>query len=167
MASEDNPMAGADNLKKIVEAIKRNPNLDKSSIRIILSKLKALRTQLHEGHDHGGDINEDDILKQLDSDLSEGMDLKSRQTWVPTFHEYIVFFVMLIFIIAIFGNITRKITTNILFQSSSEFLMDFWLFLSFSLIAVFFGYKLYKSLTERQRKREEKQKAKQLKSKKK
>lgn len=125
MASEDNPMAGADNLKKIVEAIKRNPNLDKSSIRIILSKLKALRTQLHEGHDHGGDINEDDILKQLDSDLSEGMDLKSRQTWVPTFHEYIVFFVMLIFIIAIFGNITRKITTNILFQSSSEFLMDF------------------------------------------
>lgn len=34
-------------------------------------------------------------------------------------------------------------------------------------ISVFFGYKLYKSLTERQRKREEKQKAKQLKSKKK
>lgn len=103
-------MAGVDddNLKKIIEAIKRNPNLDKSSIRIILSKLKELRGQLHAGHDHGDDIDEDKILKLLDSELAEGMDLKSRQTWDPTYHEYIVFFVMVIFIVAVFGNISRK-----------------------------------------------------------
>lgn len=104
----DNPVQ----LKEMLEAMKRNPNLDKSSIRIILSKLKELRQSFRVTGEDGSN-EEDEVLKYLEAEMAEGMNLNNRQTWEPTIYEYIAFFVVVVFIILVFGKIWCKLKQTI------------------------------------------------------
>lgn len=85
-------------LQKLLDAIKRNPNLDEDRLHTILHKLKTLK----ETFDKLGDseLPGDQIAKLIDAETSTGKSL----TWQPTFYEYIVFFIVLAFIILIFGK---------------------------------------------------------------
>lgn len=103
---------------------------------------------------------------------------KQTPTLVPTYHEYLLFFVVVAFIIIIFGKLQNNfffVCTRYCYMKCSQlqstsnnkkfelfieiYLNKLFFHFLFHKIA-FFGYKLYKSLTERQRKREEKQRAK-------
>lgn len=86
-------------LKQILEAVKRNPHMDGSSMRIILNRLNALRNQLRMTSNF--EVNDDDILEYFNDEMNEAM---RRQTWQPTIYEYIVFAIVVVFIISVFGK---------------------------------------------------------------
>lgn len=88
--------------KQILQALKRNPNLDQSNLRNLLQKLKTLKGTV-DGP--SGDLLYDaEFLNELEKEINEGLNQNSRQTWEPTIYEYIVFFIVLAIIIFIFGK---------------------------------------------------------------
>lgn len=156
-------MTNQEDFGEMMENLKDGTKGGKENMHLLLKKLQHLKSILDK--DGNEEIKNDPdkwlkLLKQMEN-VGSG----------PTKYEILLFWAVVLFIVLIFGE---KVDSNeFRFDDNASFLISkIIIFLvtnfciHFILVTAFFGYKLYKSLTERQRKREEKQKAKQLKKKK-
>lgn len=126
--------------------------------------LQNILNYIQNAKDESG-LGEEELVHKLLADL--------RSMYKPqaTYHEYLLFVGVVSLVISIFGErrqkkLMRGILNNLLkkkiYHGTNKLFCS-----SFRLLSTaFFGYKLYRSLTERQRKREEKLRAKSAKKKK-
>lgn len=85
-------------LEELLSLFDKNPNMDKSSLRNVLNQWKDMLQQL--GGSSEDTLKQIEILKLLEDKISAG-----RRTWEPTPYEYYAFYVVVAFIISVFGKI--------------------------------------------------------------
>lgn len=148
-----------DKLKALLESSSDTEDKD--------AMLQNILNYIQNAKDDSG-LDEEQLVHKLLADL--------RSIYKPqaTYYEYLLFLGVVGLIVSIFSKrppklIIKKITTWNIFLKKLEkiSITNQIIYFSFRLPSTaFFGYKLYRSLTERQRKREEKLRAKSQKKKK-
>lgn len=85
-------------LEELLSLFDKNPHLDTRSLRTVLTQWRDMLQKLDgSGEDT---MKQFEILKSIEDKISAG-----RRTWEPTAYEYYAFYVVVAFIIFIFGKI--------------------------------------------------------------
>lgn len=89
-------------LKELLLSLDKNPDIDKGRVRIILSQWKDVLQKL--GGTDEEKLKQIEIIKSIEDKIGVG-----RRTWEPTTYEYIVFYIVIAFIILVFGKTMPKL----------------------------------------------------------